>query len=39
MQDHDMLAKYAGLSVMDRKTVCDVVAALAVAAAVRAKNI
>jgi hypothetical protein len=39
MQDRDMLAKYAGLSVADRKTVCDVVAALAVAATVRVKNV
>lgn len=39
MQDRDMLAKYVGLSVADRKTVCDVVAALAVAATVRARNI
>lgn len=39
MQDRDMLAKYAGLSVADRKTVCDVVAALAVAATVKVRNI
>jgi len=38
MQDRDMLAKYASLSVADRKTVCDVVAALAVAATFRVKN-
>jgi transcriptional regulator with XRE-family HTH domain len=36
MQDRDMLAKYLTLSVADRKTVCDVVVALAVAAAARA---
>lgn len=39
MQDRDMLAKYVGLSVADRKTVCDVVAALAVAAAAKSKNL
>lgn len=37
MQDRDMLAKYVSLSVADRKTVCNVVAALAVAAAAKAK--
>jgi transcriptional regulator with XRE-family HTH domain len=35
MQDRDMLAKYSTLSVADRKTVCDVVLALAVAASVK----
>jgi hypothetical protein len=39
MQDRDMLAKYVSLSVADRKTVCDVLAALAVAATVRVKNL
>ena len=39
MQDRDMLAKYVGLSVADRKTVCDVVAALAVATAVKSKSL
>jgi len=38
MQDRDMLAKYTTLSVADRKTVCDVVQALAVAASVRARG-
>ncbi len=37
MQDRDMLAKYQTLSVEDRKTVCDVVVALAVAASVRGR--
>jgi hypothetical protein len=37
MQDRDMLARYMTLSLADRKTVCDVVAALAVAAAVKAR--
>ena len=37
MQDRDMLAKYLTLSVADRKTVCDVVLALAVAAAAKAR--
>ncbi len=32
MQDRDMLAKYSSLSVADRKTVCDVVVALVLAA-------
>jgi len=36
MQDRDMLAHYLSLPVAERKTVCDVVAALAVAVA--AKN-
>jgi transcriptional regulator with XRE-family HTH domain len=35
MQDRDMLGRYMTLSLADRKTVCDVVAALAVAAAVK----
>lgn len=39
MQDRDMLARYMTLSLADRKTVCDVVAALAVAATVRARNL
>ncbi|MDD2808677.1 hypothetical protein [Rhodoferax sp.] len=38
MQDRDMLAKYTALSVADRKTVCDVVLALAVAASVKARG-
>ena len=38
MQDRDMLAKYLSLSVADRKTVCDVVLALAVAASVKARS-
>lgn len=38
MQDHDMLAKYTALSVADRKTVCDVVLALAVAASVKTRG-
>jgi transcriptional regulator with XRE-family HTH domain len=38
MQDRDMLAKYLTLSVADRKTVCDVVLALAVAASVKARG-
>ena len=37
MQDRDMLAKYQTLSTADRKTVCDVVLALAVAASVKAR--
>ena len=37
MQDRDMLAKYMTLSVADRKTVCDVVVALSMAAAVKAR--
>ena len=37
MQDRDMLAHYMTLSLLDRKTVCDVVAALAVAATVKAR--
>jgi len=35
MQDRDMLTKYSRLSVADRKTVCDVVVALAVAATLK----
>jgi len=38
MQDREMLAKYVTLSVADRKTVCDVVLALAVASTVRARG-
>jgi len=38
MQDRDMLAKYVTLSMADRKTVCDVVLALAVASSVRARG-
>jgi len=38
MQDRDMLVKYTGLSVVDRKTVCDVVQALAVAASVKVRG-
>jgi hypothetical protein len=38
MQDRDMLAKYLTLAVADRKTVCDVVLALAVAASVKARS-
>ena len=38
MQDRDMLAKYLMLSVADRKTVCDVVVALAVAATVKTRR-
>ena len=38
MQDLDMLTRYMTLSPENRKTVCDVVAALAVAAAVKARN-
>lgn len=37
MQDRDMLARYMTLSLADRKTVCDVVAALAVAATVKSR--
>ena len=35
MQDRDMLTKYIALSVADRKIVCDVVHALAVAASMK----
>ena len=38
MQDRDMLARYITLPLEDRKTVCDVVAALAVAASVKARQ-
>ncbi|HEY5582764.1 MAG TPA: hypothetical protein VIK56_16680 [Rhodoferax sp.] len=38
MQDRDMLAKYVTLSVANRKTVCDVVLALAVAATVKVRG-
>jgi len=37
MQDRDMLAKYSRLSVADRKTVCDVVVALALAATLKSR--
>ena len=37
MQDRDMLARYMTLSLADRKTVCDVVVALAVATTVKAR--
>jgi len=39
MQDREMLARYMTLSLADRKTVCDVVVALAVAATVKARNL
>lgn len=39
MQDRDMLARYMTLSLADRKTVCDVVSALAVAATVKTRNL
>jgi hypothetical protein len=39
MQDRDMLVRYMTLSLADRKTLCDVVAALAVAGSVRARNL
>jgi len=35
MQDRDMLTKYSRVSVADRKTVCDVVLALALAATLK----
>ncbi len=38
MQDCDMLARYMTLSLEDRKTVCDVVVALVVAAGVKARQ-
>ena len=38
MQDREMLARYLTLSLADRKTVCDVVAALAVAATVKTRG-
>jgi len=37
MQDRDMLAKYSRLSVADRKTVCDVVVALTMAATLNSR--
>jgi hypothetical protein len=38
MQDREMLARYMALSLEDRKTVCDVVVALALAAKVKARH-
>jgi transcriptional regulator with XRE-family HTH domain len=38
MQDREMLARYMALPIEDRKTVCDVVAALSVAAAMKTRN-
>jgi hypothetical protein len=38
MQDREMLARYMTLSLADRKTVCDVVVALALAATVKPRN-
>jgi hypothetical protein len=38
MQDRDMLARYMALTLEDRKTVCDVVAALRLAATIKGKN-
>jgi transcriptional regulator with XRE-family HTH domain len=38
MQDREMLARYMALPIEDRKTVCDVVAALSVATAMKARN-
>jgi len=38
MQDRDMLARYMTLSLEERKTVCDVVVALAVAASVKVRQ-
>ncbi|MEO8118454.1 MAG: hypothetical protein ABI606_03930 [Rhodoferax sp.] len=38
MQDRAMLARYMTLSLADRKTVCDVVVALATAATVKARS-
>src|SRR5665647_121168 len=38
MQDREMLARYMALSLENRKTVCDVVVALAVAATVKARH-
>jgi transcriptional regulator with XRE-family HTH domain len=38
MQDREMLARYMALPIEDRKTVCDVVAALSVATAIKARN-
>jgi transcriptional regulator with XRE-family HTH domain len=39
MQDRDMLTRYMALTLDDRKTVCDVVTALRLAATVKAKNL
>ena len=39
MQDRDMLVRYMTLSLADRKTVYDVVAALAVAGSIKARNL
>jgi len=39
MQDRDMLVRYMTLSLADRKTVCDVVAALVVAGSIKARNL
>ena len=39
MQDRDMLTRYMTLSLENRKTVCDVVVALAVAATVKTRNL
>lgn len=39
MQDRDMLARYITLSLEDRKTVCNVVVALAVAGSVKTRNL
>ena len=38
MQDREMLARYLTLSLEDRKTVCDVVVALAVAASLKTRQ-
>ena len=38
MQVREMLARYLTLSLEDRKTVCDVVVALAVAASVKTRR-
>lgn len=38
MQDRDMLSRYITLALEDRKTVCDVVVALALAASVKARH-
>ncbi len=39
MQDRDMLVRYMTLSLADRKTVCDVVAALVVAGSIKVRNL
>jgi transcriptional regulator with XRE-family HTH domain len=39
MQDRDMLARYMALTLEDRKTVCDVVAALRLAATIKGKSL